>query len=380
MENLLEKITGKEVYKIKVKDNDVILGDDKSSVFKPKLTFTKWNKEVNLSVTVPSALIASPIVSIDKDRLEFKDSKVGFYSNLDQDNEENFKFGLMLFEKPLVNSWTFSLEGHEDLEFRGPIPESIDIGDKILHPLSERVGGYSIFHKTKKHNQYQTGKIGVFLCPVFIDASGVREKAVLKIKDGDYTVSVSQEFLDNAVYPVKANDTFGNTTTPDGYDTTNADYMRVSPFTLGVAGNVSKLTTYLDGVDAAENVKGVIYDDSGSGEDPTNLEGVSNVTSIDTTAQQYDLTFASPVVLTAAMYHLGRVFENNGNSGGYDFSDEYMMRDEADSGGYASPTTFGTPARSNNVQWCIYATYTAGGAPASATGIMTTRTNFWGDV
>ena len=131
-----------------------------------------------------------------------------------------------------------------------------------------------------------------------------------------------------------------------------------SQFTLSENGDVTKLTVYFNDVDIFHNggvLKGIIYDSSGDA--ANNLKGVTTeYTQVDNnTAEWEDITFASPVNLTAGNYFIG-VISSTPKTTCADVAGNNNLNADTYSDGASDP--FGEPITST-LQKSIYATYTA---------------------
>jgi len=76
------------------------------------------------------------------------------------------------------------------------------------------VGSYAVYHSTKRNNivggmEYQTGKAFHIYRPHAVDADGVKVWCELDITEGELTVTVPEDFLNKASYPVVVDPTFG---------------------------------------------------------------------------------------------------------------------------------------------------------------------------
>ena len=79
------------------------------------------------------------------------------------------------------------------------------------------IGSYAVYHKTKANHRvgstnYATGKAYHIYRPKALDANGVEQWAEIFYENGILSVTVPQKFLDDAVYPVRIDPTFGYTT------------------------------------------------------------------------------------------------------------------------------------------------------------------------
>lgn len=278
----IQKVTGKQLYKtILGEDNDeVILGDEKNATtFKPHIKFTRWNKENSLTIKVPDDLIPNATTSLVGKELIHKNHKIGFYFN--RADDINFKFGLILYEKPSTNTWSFQLEGWQEFDFfyQPPLKNvnpdgstwEIDKNGRSDRPV-EVNGSYAIYHKNKANYEvgkinYRCGKFGHIFRPRILDTDNkFLCWADLHIKDGIYTITIDQKILDTAKYPIKFNDWFG---TQDIGQTANTswggeEYEKANS-TPEFNGTLTSITHYCSKVsDPAPTLFVAIYSDDGT--------------------------------------------------------------------------------------------------------------------
>jgi len=167
------------------------------------------------------------IVTKTVNRISIANDEQEFYTY--PNGEDSLKYGLIFKKKPATNQFVFKLEGWKDFDFFYQRPwknyepftkDGIEYIRKTDEPIrgswrEPKVQGcYEIFHKTKKNYElgktnYGIGKFGDIYCPRFIDANGKIAWGELVIKNGVYTVTIPQDFLDTATYPVIANDEYG---------------------------------------------------------------------------------------------------------------------------------------------------------------------------
>ena len=77
-------------------------------------------------------------------------------------------------------------------------------------------GSIAVYHKTKKNHRvggknYRTGKVLHIPRPTATDAKGKSVLCDIQVKDGIYTRTIPQQFLDSVAYPIIVNDTLGYT-------------------------------------------------------------------------------------------------------------------------------------------------------------------------
>lgn len=229
-------------------------GKDKVSVNKekPEITFSKWDEcsfKIKYNKTYNSAS--------EKDgKVTFSDNKTEFYSYA---VDNGLKFGLIFKKKPKSNTFTFEIEGWEQFDFfyqpplknenpDGSTWEINQFGTISNRPVNIN-GSYAIYHKTKKDHvigqtNYMTGKVGHIYRPRFIDATGKTTWGKLNIKNGIYTVTIPQQFLDTATYPVKANDEFGTEGTGGSNTTLGATCYYNKASSNPTAGNLTSVHLY----------------------------------------------------------------------------------------------------------------------------------------
>jgi len=264
-------------------DNDeVIIGDPNSpDTFKPEIKFQKWKipqtGEYENSLTIkPLFDIPNALTTLSGNKIEYKGDKIGWYANPDPDNSDNLKFGLILYEKPATNVFTFVLEGWEEFDFfyqpplknlnpDGSTWEDNGHGGKLYQPANV-VGSYAIYHKNKRDHllgqtNYGCGKFGHFYNILFTDAIGKTERVYPDIKDGLYIVNPSWDFLNSAIYPVKANDTFGETGLGTSDDSGNKNVFMAwkSNSNPSSSGTLTAMTSAMYSTDGGAYGKMALY-------------------------------------------------------------------------------------------------------------------------
>ena len=201
----------------------------------PEIRLKRWG-EIDLGIRYDDVQ-ASGDRTFLSDKVEWKSAKEEVHA---YPLAEGLEFEVILKEKPNKNVFNFQLENWENLNFYPQhfiTPEEIANGDT----QPENVGGsYAIYYKSG--NQYGTGKFGHIYRPKAIDKDGQEVWAILRYSNGVLSVTVPQDFLDNANYPVRVDPTFGKTT--DGASSSNSATERkvVSRATPATSGTVSSAT------------------------------------------------------------------------------------------------------------------------------------------
>lgn len=366
----ITKDIDKQIYRTQLgEDNDEVSIDFTTS---PKINLTKWNKENTISLKLPDGLINSNIPTLSGNKLEIKDSKIGFYFN--PDGVDNLKFGLILYEKPATNTWSFQLEGWEEFNFWYQRPyANFDNNDassweyidgEVHQRLPGMSGAWAVCHKTKKDHilgqtNFRIGTFGIFQRPKFVDADGNYVWGDIGIKNGIYTLTCSQAFLNIAKYPIKVNDTFGST---DISSTLNSSRLRGTRYSPASSGTVTTISTYCNNSSGTHQV--AMYSDDAVNTTPQALLTVSPSSLNNTLGTWVEHDVADYSVVGSTPYWLCRW-------GAAAYNVYYLSTGGA--GGDLTGLTFPTwpdpfPdawSTATAYQYAIYATYTPSGGGVS---------------
>lgn len=215
-------------------------------------TLNRWGGEEQLTIKRQKDRTNVPFVRLmEGSRKERAVAKVTMV-----DGTQAFEFDIELLERPDTNVFTYELEGWEDLDFfyQPPLNEEMasstctatDCGG--AHRPENVVGSYAVYHKTKRNHvqgetNFQTGKLYHIYRPLVYDAEGNEVWGELHYEAGRLSVTVPQEFLDSAMYPVIVDPTFGYTSV--GASTFAAqDDLIAERHSLGENGDVESLSWY----------------------------------------------------------------------------------------------------------------------------------------
>ncbi len=190
-----------------------------------KFKLHKWKKEASFEVSLN--LVEADTHKFSGNKIEVEDQKkklsvypieprstTDFYGDTYdqvQCHDGGLRFDIVLKEKPLVNTFNFPVKA-KNLRFSYQPPGDLDEG--VMRPLNVE-GSYAVYHITKKNNQYMTGKAFHIYRPIAKDALG--NSAWCNISLDKYidptslTLTIPQQFLDEAVYPMTIDPDFGYT-------------------------------------------------------------------------------------------------------------------------------------------------------------------------
>src|SRR3989304_6143165 len=197
---------------------EIEVGDSKQPDFKPQFKIMRWNNEVNFSLRAEEDPIATVVEEGDKIKYIGDKVEVHQYDKPEAGENEGFEFEWILKEKPDTNVLEFTIETKVlNFFFQPPLTQQ-EIDEGASRPENV-VGSYAVYHKTKggmndsRGKEYKVGKAFHIYRPKVTDADGTFTWGDLHIDEvkGELTVTIPQKFLDDAVYPVVVDPTFGYT-------------------------------------------------------------------------------------------------------------------------------------------------------------------------
>lgn len=348
-------------------ENKIELAKDR-----PAVTFSKWNGEAAMTVSYEKVQ-AEGDRAFFTDRMEWKGEKeeVHAYPLPAGDGMEDggFEIEVVLSEKPDTNRFDFRIEGAEELDFfYQPALSPQEIEDGGFRPENV-VGSYAVYHKEKGNHQvgdtnYGTGKAFHIYRPKAIDADGLETWAELAYADGLLSVTVSQEWLNTAAYPVRVDPTFGHTSIGASSEFNLPDANTIASANGGYdAPENGTITTVSLAGTSNNNARPVVYD-------PDNSDALvtygAQVALTSGSFKDMPVTLAS--ILSGNTYRFG--WWTGTNNTGYRYDATAGFGYHTDTGVTYSftdppPGTYGIDGSVGTRRISIYATYTV----AAAAGI-----------
>lgn len=216
----LNSTTYKEDVKLDPKDRiEVEVGDSKQVDFKPQVKIMRWDNEVNFSMRAEEKEGAEVVEEEGKIKYITPEYEVHQYSKPEAGEDGGFEFEWVLPKKPASNVLTATIQTKGLNFFYQPALTQEEIDEGASRPENV-VGSYAVYHKTKggmndaAGMEYKVGKAFHIYRPKAIDAKGTEVWGELNIdeQNGLLKVTIDKDFLDNAVYPVTVDPTFGYTT------------------------------------------------------------------------------------------------------------------------------------------------------------------------
>jgi len=255
-------------------DLDVVVGDEKQEKFYPRMKIKKWENEVNLSVGVIDDEPEKGVIENIEDHIAWKkgDIEAHFYPREDlyaEDDKRGFEFEVHLKSKPQTNVIQLSIETKGLNFFYQPPLTSEEKLQGASRPESVE-GSYAVYHKTEAGDKraiggkhYAAGKAFHIYRPIAHDADGKQVYCDIKINEekGILSITVPQEFIDKAIYPLIVDPTFGYTTV-GGSNVSGGiqGYIDVCTFPSGGAGTVTSMDMYV--YNGTQNLQLGIYNEA----------------------------------------------------------------------------------------------------------------------
>ncbi len=190
-------------------------GENKIELIKdrPEVVLSKWNDELRMGVRYDK-VEAEGSRALFTDRMEWKaaDGKeeVHAYPLPAGEGMEDggFEVALILNERPDTDTFCWTLEGWEDLEFYKQPPLTVEeIAEGAFRP-DNVVNSYAVYHRVKVNHEvgktnYATGKAYHRYRPQATDDDGNTVWGDSNFSEGQMCDTFPTEWLDNAKYPVK---------------------------------------------------------------------------------------------------------------------------------------------------------------------------------
>lgn len=292
-----------EKEKIKIE-----VGDSKQPDFKPQFKIIKFD-EVNFSVRAEEC--ENPTIEFEKEKIKYiaPDYEVHQYRKVKPDEEE-FEFEWVLPKKPKSNILKATIQA-KGVEFYKQ-EELSEERKKLGHERPEEiVGSYVIYMSKRKKNfvggkRYGVGKIGYILKPKAKDAKGNEVWGEINIEKGVLFVTVPQKFLDEAVYPVVVDPTFGYGTVGGTSANCTSSYK---PFCElynqyeAVTGDfITGFSVYSKKVTNTANLELAAYSINSSNDPVSRLAAAVTVSVNSTTAQWWTVTGLTQALTNGVIY------------------------------------------------------------------------------
>lgn len=349
----------------------VEVGDSKQPDFLPQVKIQRWDNEVNFSARLIHDE-KTPVVTTDVDKILWQGDKVeaNFY-----ELTEGYEFEVILKEKPLTNKVEFTLQTKGLDFFYQPelTQEEIDQGSSQPENV---IGSYAVYASENKTNyvggkEYKAGKVGHIYRPKIVDSIGTEVWGELNITGANLSVTIPQDFLDKAVYPVRhaAGLTFGYLTLGASQELLTVDTAELSG--THAAGSADTITSYTYGgryITDSDRISITAYTVSG-GLPSARLAVAIQLPQLPASAGWTTSSTVSQGLSNGVTYCVATGIEVGNPVSQYDAS---AGTNYSKSAANTLPATW-TSASTGSKKYSRYATYTAAGGGVTGPAFMSNR-------
>ena len=257
------------IYKQKDDPKDRIeieIGDSKqANDLYTQIKIKRWDNEVNASFRLIDDEKKTFETDENKIKLIGTKKEIHLYELSPSDDLPNggYEFEIILKEKPNTNKIEFSIQTKELDFFYQPELTQKEKDNGVYRP-DNVIGSYAVYHKTKNNNikngkHYKCGKAFHIYRPRIEDSKGtwVWGELSVDLENNKLIVTIPQDFINNAYYPIIVDPTFGyedlgesqlgfgdNELFGSRFQMKNEDGL-LTKVTIGVGGNAASDTVHV---------------------------------------------------------------------------------------------------------------------------------------
>lgn len=228
------------------------IGDSKNSKFQPQIKIMGWDNECNVSFRLVTN--GNDTHSQNTDGTITSQSgnfRSAFYPVDEQGEHGGHEFETLIVSKPNTNTLKYTIQSKNVDFFYQPALTSDEIAQGFQRPENV-VGSYAVYGKNRDNHangkQYFTGKLMHIYRPFAVDANGKRVWCELNINEANtlMTITIPQDFINTAVYPILIDPTMGYTTV-GGSISGNAQPWATGPYAALFPIRFSSITIFGSG-------------------------------------------------------------------------------------------------------------------------------------
>ncbi len=315
---MIEQINNTTFEKILPCGEKVLIGNKLLPDFKPHLRMHRFRDEniyIDLSLSGVTEKTV-PLIDGDKITWEGRDRHILMYPLAPDSQMElgGYEYEIILEKKPKTNQIIIDLQSQGLKFYYQPPLTQEEIEEGCIRP-DNVVGGYAVYHATKggmvtlqdAAKGITTGQGFFIYRPRIVDARGnwVWTQQFIDPILGKQIITIPQEFIDTATYPIRhiAGDTIGYTTIGGTSAVASANYVYGSgDAKTPSAGEGVSAHIYARTKNGGGNVQLALYDTSS----PTEYLANSGSPSINVndTARWWSENYSSPPTLAAVPYYV----------------------------------------------------------------------------
>ncbi len=367
----MEQIAKTTLQTIMPSGDKVEIGDKNSLDFKPHLKLNRWGGECFIKVGLPVTEKSLPIIDGDKITWEGKDRHIIMYPLAPDKQMElgGYEYEVVLDKKPKTNKIIIDLQG-QGLRFGyQPALTQQEIEEGCIRPENV-VGSYVVKHATKGGmnsiygKDYKAGIYGMIYRPKIVDARGDWVWGEQIIANDKQIITIPQEFLEYAHYPIRhvGGDTFGYTEVGASQVGAGNNAIFGYVYTGGAGTGVSMSVRVAD---SGSKFELALYLDSDDSLVDSTVEGTAPAVH-----DWITVNFNGSPALSAVVYKLCHNFEVNIAIRYNTVSSYTYYHDPQTYGTWPSTAVFNT--YSQTYEYSLYCTYTpsvAGWAGGDVNGV-----------
>jgi len=216
---------------------------------------SRWNGEASLEILTDLIQIDGNFDLTTESRTKDKDFELGV--------EE---LHVTLNSRPRLDKFAFPIEMKNLVAHFQPPLTPQEIIEGCIRP-DRIVNSYALYHKSRRWNEYKTGKFGQLLRLDIHDDAGMTEWCPYRIDENLLIIEPPKRFLDRAKFPLAVGElTFGKTDIGGGWNPFAGYIVALTAMPTDGDGTVQSITAYLDRVNNDVNVKCTVYEYVGVGD------------------------------------------------------------------------------------------------------------------
>lgn len=242
------------------------IGDIYDADFKPQIKIKRWNNDANLSVRIAGLPEGEETVFTAGDKIKHRKGYIEtrFFLVETAGEEDKHEMDVVLFEKPTGNIVQFTIASKNLVFYKqGELTEQ-EIADGCERP-DDVVGSYAVYHKNKVNDVWLESKAMHIYRPKIWDATGreiwgdIDIQAEQEGQFGTLTITIDQQFLNTAIYPVTVDPTFGYTTGGASSRNNIANTATGNIFTAPQNGRMYQMAAYMSNGGAGKTAQAACY-------------------------------------------------------------------------------------------------------------------------
>lgn len=339
----------------------ILIGGKDSSKFVPNINASFFDDEFYFNLNRKEKIVkndTSLSVTSDKAELGGDDTDI-FY-----EKDGRLKWDIRFSSQPANLKLTWEIKCSKGLEFYYQDELSEEEKKEECFRPDDIIGSYAVYCN-KKHNKYKTGKLFHIPRPFVIDSNGSTEWCILNIDKNELSITLPEIFMQNAVYPIVLDPTFGYTAAGASEDLKNSADLPIGllygTHTAGSGESITQYSFYGRAYSSNATVEIAAYSVSG-GDFVSRLAAAVSISVTGTEYQWWNSSTISQSLESGTTYGLG--WYTSSSAYVYTkFDAEYDSPSSYHSTAESLPATWSESSTVNR-KYSMYATYSAGGGTA----------------